>query len=61
LIDADFVRAHSALAQWQGRYGLHFAGSYCHDVDGQDTALMSAVNVARDLAPESARLKQLMG
>jgi len=56
LITPDFIRAQSGLRNLQGLDNIFFSGSYTHDVDGQDTALMSAVHLAKILAPENSRL-----
>ena len=57
-IDMNFLAAQRGLVSAQGDQRVWFAGSYTHDVDSQDTALMSAVNLGKQLAPNSPRLKR---
>ena len=49
IIDLEFRAAQQALQVQQGIDGLWFAGSYTHDVDSQETALVSAQRVATAL------------
>ncbi|MDJ1135661.1 FAD-dependent oxidoreductase [Streptomyces iconiensis] len=53
-------RARARLAAVQGRGGLFIAGRTTADVDTQETALYSAAAVARQLAPESGRIRQVL-
>ena len=55
-INLNFLTAQRALEISQGQNKIWFAGSYTHDVDSQDTALMSAIRIAKKLAPNSPRL-----
>ncbi len=59
-VDLAYFEAQKALRVHQGANNLWIAGLYTHDVDSHESAVMSAVNVARALAPDSARLKQLI-
>jgi hypothetical protein len=43
----------------QGRHGLYFSGAYTTGSDLQETALYSAVEVARAVAPRSPKLMAL--
>ncbi|WP_067459921.1 FAD-dependent oxidoreductase [Actinomadura macra] len=54
------VRARARVTAAQGMGGVHFAGHYLHYVDSQESALASAVDIARELAPEGPRLKRLL-
>ncbi|WP_433260382.1 FAD-dependent oxidoreductase [Actinosynnema sp. CS-041913] len=56
---ADLVRAQRTLAMVQGHEGLHFAGHYTAGPGDQETAIDSAAEVARRLAPGSSRLRHL--
>jgi predicted NAD/FAD-binding protein len=58
-ITPEYFAAQRALAELQGEHQLWFAGVYTHDVDCHESAILSAVKVARRLAPESSRLAQL--
>ncbi|ASU79414.1 hypothetical protein CDG81_15235 [Actinopolyspora erythraea] len=55
----DHVAAQRALLEWQGSDGLYCVGSWTVDVDSQESAVRSAVSVARELAPEGDRLRRL--
>jgi predicted NAD/FAD-binding protein len=59
-VDAAYFRAQRELRALQGRGGLWIAGMYTHDVDCHESAVVSGVNVARRLAPGSARLAALL-
>jgi predicted NAD/FAD-binding protein len=55
-IDAGYFQTQRELCQFQGRGNLWLAGMYTHDVDCHESAVVSGINVARRLAPGSARL-----
>ena len=59
LITPDFLRAQTALAEVSGQAGLYFAGSHTTDVASQESALLSALRVARRLAPTAPNLARL--
>jgi hypothetical protein len=44
----------------QGRGQLWLAGAYLRDVDSHESAVLSAVHVARRLAPHAPRLQALL-
>lgn len=54
-----YFAAQRALAGVQGRGGLWFAGMYTGGYDNHESAVQSAVRIARTLAPDSARLRAL--
>jgi predicted NAD/FAD-binding protein len=55
-----FIRAQRKLAQrHQGNAGVWFAGSYMKEIDSQETALVSAMDVVRELAPRAPNLLRL--
>jgi predicted NAD/FAD-binding protein len=54
-----YFDAQRTLGRLQGRRGLWLAGMYMHDVDSHESAIMSAVNVARALHPASENLARL--
>jgi predicted NAD/FAD-binding protein len=60
-VDLNYFALQRQLQQTQGRRNLWLAGMYMADVDCHESAVLSAVNVARCLAPNSARLKLLEG
>lgn len=54
----ETMRAIKQLQNWQGVRGLYFAGHSMTCTDLQETALFSALDVARRLSPESPRLRR---
>jgi predicted NAD/FAD-binding protein len=61
LVTPAFLRSQRRLARFQGRAGVYFAGSYTREVDSQETALVSAMDVARAIAPSAPNLAALQG
>ena len=59
LIGRGSLRAARRLRRLQGRDGLHFSGQYTTGMDLQESAVYSAMQVARALAPRSATLAAL--
>jgi predicted NAD/FAD-binding protein len=59
LVTPDFLSTGRRLARLQGQDGVWFAGSYTREVDGQDTALLSAMSVVRELDPQAPNLLAL--
>jgi predicted NAD/FAD-binding protein len=59
LVTPAFLGLQDQLAAQQGLAGVYFAGSYTRDVDSQETALVSAMNVVRALAPTAPNLLAL--
>ncbi|MFY1683598.1 protoporphyrinogen/coproporphyrinogen oxidase [Micromonospora sp. WMMD730] len=57
--DAVAVRGRRVLADHQGRDGIWFAGHHLADIDSQETAVNSAIDIAARLAPASHRLRML--
>jgi predicted NAD/FAD-binding protein len=60
IVDVDYLQAQKSLAGVQGRLNLWFAGVYAHDIDSHESAIQSAIHVARQLAPESRNLARLL-
>jgi predicted NAD/FAD-binding protein len=58
-INAAYFAAQKGITQLQGEKHLWFAGVYTQDVDSHESALLSAIKIARRLAPHSTRLKEL--
>lgn len=58
--NSKYYAVQGAIKSLQGRNNIWFAGSYVHDNDCHESAVASAVDVARRLAPESRRLRQLL-
>jgi predicted NAD/FAD-binding protein len=59
LITPQFIETGRSLADFQGQDGVWFAGSYTREVDSQDTALLSAMSVVRELDPAAPNLVAL--
>lgn len=59
VITPDFIRAQAVLRARNGDQGLWFAGSHVLDVDSQESALYSALMIARKLSPLSANRLRL--
>lgn len=55
------IRAGEQLGALQGGGGLYFAGGWTLPFDAQETGLLSAMAIAEQLAPESARLAAMRG
>jgi hypothetical protein len=53
------LRATRELVRWQGYRGLYFSGQFTTLTDLQETALHSAMSVARALSPTSRPLQAL--
>jgi uncharacterized protein len=59
LIGRPTIHAARALRGMQGRNGLYFSGQYTTGFDSQESAVYSAMKVAKSLAPDSRTLKSL--
>lgn len=55
-----YCAAQRALQGLQGHDGVWLAGAHMHDIDGHESAVCSAVEVARRIASDSARLQTLV-
>jgi uncharacterized protein len=54
------IQAQQQLRALSGNGGLWFAGGYLHPYDSQETALVSAMDVAAAIAPAAARLRRFV-
>jgi predicted NAD/FAD-binding protein len=61
VVTPDSASAQRQLSRLQGAWNLWAAGMYVTDVDVQESALRSALAIARRLAPASANLRRLAG
>ena len=59
LITRSTIEAARALRPLQGRRGLYFSGQYTTGMDLQESAVYSAMQVAKALAPDSRTLASL--
>lgn len=57
--DLKYFQVQKAIGMIQGNHNLWFAGNYTHDNDSHESAIVSAIKIAKKLAPESARLAQI--
>lgn len=55
-----YFQAQAELASFQGQAHLWLAGIYTHAIDCHESAVLSAIKIARQLAPHSTRLKALL-
>jgi predicted NAD/FAD-binding protein len=55
-----YFAAQAALEPHQGKQGLWLAGMYAAGCDNHEGALLSALRVARSLAPDAPRVKPLL-
>jgi predicted NAD/FAD-binding protein len=56
-----YFEAQRALHEMQGQDNVWLAGVYTHDVDCHESAVLSAVHVAEQIAPATERLLALTG
>jgi len=59
-INQDYFAAQKAIQQLQGQQGVWFAGVQTYDVDCHESVVLSAIQVARQLNPDSPRLHRLL-
>lgn len=55
-----YFETQKKLVHLQGKNNLWIAGFYTHDTDSHNSAIVSAINIAKKLDPQSERLKMLM-
>ena len=58
-VNPQYYQTQKHLLALQGRDNLWLAGLYMHDIDCHESAIVSAVRVAQQLAPDSKNLKKL--
>ena len=58
-VNQDYFNAQKAIAKLQGIDNCWIAGFYTQDVDSHNSAILSAINIAKKLAPTSERLLAL--
>jgi uncharacterized protein len=58
-VNPQYYQAQKHLLALQGRDNLWLAGLYMHDIDCHESAIVSAVMVAQQLAPDSTNLSKL--
>ncbi len=58
-VNLQYYEAQKHLLSLQGRDHLWLAGLYMHDIDCHESAILSAVKIARQLAPDSSNLRKL--
>lgn len=55
-----YFETQKKLAYLQGKNNLWIAGFYTHDTDSHNSAIVSAITIAKKLAPQTERLKKLI-
>jgi predicted NAD/FAD-binding protein len=60
VVDVEYFQAQQKLGELMGRCNLWFAGLYTYDIDIHESAIQSAIRIARQLAPGSAALRRLV-
>ena len=60
VVDIEYFHAQQRLGELMGRNNLWFAGVYTYDIDIHESAIQSAIRVARQLAPCSPGLRRLL-
>jgi len=58
-INLNYYQAQKNLLVQQGDNQLWLAGLYMHDIDSHESAVMSAVNIAKRLDPALPNLRKL--
>ncbi len=58
-VTPQYYQVQKQLLTLQGRNNLWLAGLYMHDIDCHESAIVSAVNIARRLVPDALNLKRL--
>jgi predicted NAD/FAD-binding protein len=58
-VNLQYYEAQKHLLSLQGRNHLWLAGLYMHDIDSHESAILSAVKIAQQLAPDSSNLRKL--
>ena len=61
IVDKNYFDVQSEIKQLQGKRNLWFAGNWSYDTDSHESAILSAIEIAQKLAPDSQRLKILQG
>jgi uncharacterized protein len=58
-INLNYYQAQKNLLTLQGHNGLWLAGLYMHDIDCHESAILSAINIAKQIDPQSTNLQKL--
>lgn len=59
-VTPNYFKAQEEIALVQGKNNLWFAGLWTHDVDSHNSAIISAIKIGKQLAPNAERLKLLL-
>ncbi len=60
-VDTNYFALQKRLQAFQGQHNIWLAGMYMVDVDCHESAVLSGMRVAQQLAPDAPRLRQLLG
>ncbi len=59
-VNAAYFKAQKLIQSVQGHHNIWFAGMYTKGIDSHESAITSALSIARQLAPDSDRLSQFV-
>lgn len=59
-IDLNYVSAQVGLQSLQGKNNIWFAGTYTSGLDSHESAIVSAIEIAKKLAPNATRLQEIL-
>ena len=59
-VNPSYFQTQRGIRPYQGKYNLWLAGIYTHDIDSHESALVSAIIIAKKLAPSAQRLRELL-
>jgi len=59
-VNSNYFAAQKIIKKYQGIHNIWLAGIYVNDMDAHESAIVSAITIAKQLAPNSSRLKDLL-
>lgn len=59
-VNSNYFEAQKVIKKYQGTNNIWLAGIYTNGIDSHESAIISAINIAKKLAPNSQRLKNLV-
>jgi len=59
-VNRNYFEAQRIIKKYQGINNIWLAGIYVNGMDAHESAIVSAITIAKQLAPDSSRFKQLM-
>lgn len=61
MVNSSYFKAQELMKKYQGRHQLWLAGIYTSGVDSHESAIKSAITIAKKLAPKSDNFCDLLG